>query len=118
MTDERKKQAKNCQLISSCYIKSVGFPNKAVNIIQGFECFLKEHSNGCVCFPELHSLHRETDEKKSMHAVYVDWKNNNTVCVVADDADICLSLINVSHYIHCQLLIFIISYNGKTRTRM
>ena len=104
--------------LSSCYIKSVGFPNKAVNIIQGFECFLKEHSNGCVCFPELHSLHRETDKKKSMHAVYVDWKNHNTVCVVADDADICLSLINVSHYIHCQLLIFIISYNGKTRTRM
>ena len=49
--------------LSSCYIKSVGFPNKAVNIIQGFECFLKEHSNGCVCFPELHSLHRETDKK-------------------------------------------------------
>lgn len=80
--------------------------------------FFKRAQQWLCLLPELDSLHRETDKKKSMHAVYVDWKNNNTVCVVADDADICLSLINVSHYIHCQLLIFIISYNGKTRTRM
>ena len=60
MKDKNKLKFAN---LSLCYIKSVGFPNKAVNIIQGFKCFLKQHSNGCVCFPELDSLHRETDKK-------------------------------------------------------
>ena len=38
-----------------------------------------------------------------MYAVYVGLGNNNTVCVVADDADIYLSLINISHHIRCHL---------------
>ena len=32
-----------------------------------------------------------------MHAVYVGRENDDTVCAFADDMDIYLSLINISH---------------------
>ena len=37
--------------------------------------------------------------KIPMHAVYVGRGNNDTVCVVADDTDIYLSLVIISHHI-------------------
>ena len=55
--------------------------------------------------------HREVDQKISMHAVYVDGENSDTVCVVADDTDIQLSLINISHHIRSHLLFL----QGKTK---
>ena len=60
--------------------------------------FFIEHDNDCVRFPELDSLHRENDQKISMHPVYFGRENNNAVCIVADDMDTYLSLINICHH--------------------
>ena len=38
-----------------------------------------------------------------MHAVYAGQNSNETVCVVADDSDIYLSLINISHHVSSHL---------------
>ena len=50
------------------YIKSGRILDKAVIVNQGSECFFIEHGNGCVCFPELDSLHMEINQKIPMHA--------------------------------------------------
>ena len=65
--------------------------------------FFIEYDNDCVRFPELDSSHSETDQKIPMHAVFVGWQNNDTVCVATDDMDIYLSLINISHHIRSHL---------------
>ena len=89
--------------------------DKAVIVSQVCECFFIEHGNDCVCFAVLDSQHREADQKIPMHAAFVGRKNNDTVCVVADDMDIYLSQINIS-------LIFVLTSisrsSKKPRTRM
>ena len=85
------------------YIKSGRIRDKAVTVNQESECFFIEHGNDCVRFPELDSSHREAGQKIPMHTVYVRPKKNDTVCVVANDTDIYLNLINISRHIRSYL---------------
>ena len=93
------------------YAKSGRIRDKVVIVDQGSGCFFKEYENDCVCFPKLDSLHREADLKILTHAVYVGRENNDIVYVVADDADIYLNLINISHHIRFRLYF----RQGKTK---
>ena len=85
------------------YIKSGRIRDDVVIVNQGSECFYIEHGNECVRFRELDSSHRKTGQKIPMHTNYVGRENNDTVCVVADDTDIYLSLISISHHIRSHL---------------
>ena len=49
--------------------------------------------------PELDSSHKEADQKTPIHIVYAGQDNSNKVCVIADDKDTYLSLINVAHLV-------------------
>ena len=79
------------------YIKLGAVANKAVIVNQKSQCFFVNQTNNCVSIPEINSLHREAYQKISMHAVYVGQDSSNEVCVIADDTDICLSMINIGH---------------------
>ena len=59
----------------------------------------KPNQTKCVCIPEPDSLHREADQKILMHVVYAGRDSSNKVCVIADDTDIYLSLINIAHLV-------------------
>ena len=48
-----------------------------------------------------------------MHAVYVGRENNDAVCIVANDTDIYLSLINIPHHVHSHLYF----RQGKTKDK-
>ena len=48
-----------------------------------------------------------------MHTVYAGRENNDTVCVVVDDIDIYLILINISHHIRSHLYF----QQGKTKDK-
>ena len=95
------------------YINSGCIKNKAVIVNKGSECFFIDHGNNCTRISELDSSHRGADQKIPMHAVYAGQQNNDTVCVVAEDTDIYLSLISVSHLVPSNLYF----RQGKTKDK-
>ena len=50
-------------------------------------------------FPILDSSHHEADQVIPLHAVYAGSRPEDTICIVADDTDIYLSVIHTSHEI-------------------
>ena len=77
--------------------------DKEIYINNGNECFLKYSNNNFIRFEELDSMHREADQKIPMHAVYAGKSSDDTIIVVSDDTDVCLSLLYVSHLINSKL---------------
>ena len=73
--------------------------------------FLKSMKMTVFAFQNLILCNREADLKILTHAVYVGRENNDIVYVVADDADIYLNLINISHHIRFRLYF----RQGKTK---
>ena len=85
------------------YIMTGSIANKKVVVNKGSDCYMIDHGANCVRAPEFDSSHREADQKIPMHAVYVGQNSNEAVCVVAEDTDIYLSLITISHLVSSPL---------------
>ena len=51
----------------------------------------------CIEFESLNSQHREADQKIPMHAVFVGRSDEKAICVVADDTDVYINLLIISH---------------------
>ena len=101
--DNHKNKLPIVNLLAN-HIKSGRINKKGVIVNKGSECFLvTENGSNWARIPELNSTHREADQKIPMHAVYAGQNSNETVCVVADDMDIYLSLINISHHVSSHL---------------
>ena len=81
------------------YIKSGAVADEAVIVNQKCQCFFVNQTNNCVRIPKLDSSHKEADQKIPMHIVYAGQDNSNKVCVIADDKDTYLSLINIAHLV-------------------
>ena len=62
-----------------------------------------DHEKSNTRVSEFDSAHREADQKIPMHTVYVSQNTNGSICVVAEDTDIYLSLISISHLISSPL---------------
>lgn len=95
------------------YIKTDIIKNKAFIVNRGSECFFIDHGTKCIRMPELDSPYREADQKIPMHAVYAGRQNSDTVCIIAEDTDIYLSLISISHLVQSNLIF----RQGKTKDR-
>ena len=54
-------------------------------------------------FEPLHSTHREADHKIPMHAVFAGAASDDSTCVVADNSDIYMSLLQVSIQVNAKL---------------
>ena len=78
-------------------------PNKTVYVNKETECYYKSLSTPAVRFPDLDSNHREADQMIPMHAVHAGQSPERSVCVVADDTDIYLSLLYVSSQVESDL---------------
>ena len=96
MNQENKLQIVNL-LVE--YIKSGAVADEAVIVNQKCQCFFVNQTNNCVRIPELDSSHKKADQKIPMHIVYADQYSSNKVCVIADDTDTYLSLINIAHLV-------------------
>ena len=95
------------------YIKSGAVANKAVIVNQTSQCFFVNQTNNCEYIPELDSSHREADQKITMHVVYAGQGSRNKVCMIADDTDIYLSLINIANLVKSCLYF----RQGKTKDK-
>ena len=80
---------------------------------KGSKCFMVDHEKSNTRVSEFDSAHREADQKIPMHTVYVSQNTNGSICVVAEDTDIYLSLISISHLISSPLFF----RQGKARDK-
>ena len=60
----------------------------------------------------------EADKKILMHAVYNGREENDPVCVIADDTDIDLSLMNFFYHIRSHLLFPRRENQGQGRSKL
>ena len=72
---------------------------KEVYVNWGNDCYFRQNNGMWIPFPVLDLSHCEADQVILMHAVYAGSGLEDTICIVADDTDIYLSLIHVSHEI-------------------
>ena len=76
-----------------------GAVGKDVYVNRGNDCYFRQNNGKWIPFPILDSSHRQADQVIPLHAVYACIRPEDTICVFADDADVYLSLIHISHEI-------------------
>ena len=84
-------------LSDECEIKKTVYVNKQAI------CFIKEECQPLRQFEQLHSTHREADQKIPLHTVFAGASVDDGVGVVADDTDIYISLLYFSPQINSKL---------------
>ena len=87
--------------------------DKTVYINKQNSCYIKERNQAPREFEQLHSTHREADQKIPMHTVFAGTSDEESVCVVADDTDIYLSLLFIAPQIKSKLYF----RQGKSRDK-
>ena len=70
-----------------------------VYVNRGNNCYFRQTNGTWIPFSILDSSHREIDLAIPLHSVYAGSWPEDTICVAADDTDIYLSLIHISHEI-------------------
>ena len=70
-----------------------------VYVNRGNNCYFRKNNGTWIPFLILDSSHREADLVIPLHSVYAGSWPEDTICIVADDTYICLSLIHISHEI-------------------
>ena len=86
---------------------------KKVYINKQDKCYLKATNQAPRECENLLSKHREADQKIPMHAVFAGASEEDSICVVADDSDIYLSLLHMSSKIKSKLYF----RQGKTKDK-
>ena len=66
-------------------------------------CYVKEINQTPKECEDLHSTHREADQKIPMHVVFGGRSAEENICAVADDSDIYLSLLQISSQVASNL---------------
>ena len=74
-----------------------GAVGKFEYVNRGNDCYIGQNNGTWIPFPILDSSHLEADQVIQLHAVYAGSRPEDTICIVADDTDIYLSLIHISH---------------------
>ena len=87
--------------------------NKTVYVNKQSICFIKEENKPPQLFEQLHSTHREADQKIPLHVVFAGASTDDGVCVVADDTDIYISLLYTSPQVNSKLYF----RQGKTKDK-
>ena len=80
---------------------------------RGNDCYFRHNNGTWIPFPILDSSHREADQVIPLHSVYVGPRPEDTICIVADDTDIYLSLIHISHEIKSSVFFGQDNFNDK-----
>ena len=81
---------------------------------RGNDCYFRHNNGTWIPFPILDSSHREADQVIPLHSVYVGPRPEDMICIVADDTDIYLSLIHISHKIKSSVFFEQGSVSNKT----
>ena len=97
---ENKRQLVN---LLADYLLESALSHKNLYVNKEIECFNKPIGSTKVRCPGLDSTHREADQMIPMHAVSAGGCADDTICVLADDSDIFISLLYVSHLIPSKL---------------